>query len=65
MEAELISKPHDLILYSGLTVCILGYLSCRTDSRNPKSERSYSFKPLKRKDDLFSDDSEDDLQLDE
>lgn len=54
-----------MILYSGITVCILGYLSCKMDSRNPKSERSYSFKPLKRKDDLFSDDSEDDLQLDE
>jgi len=51
---------------TGLAVCLLGLVACRMERRPIRTKPNYLFKPLRtKKDDIFSDESDDDLQLNE
>ena len=56
--------------FAGAAVCVLGVLIYRMDKGKARggrgSSKNYAFKPLSKKEDaLFSDDSDDDIGIDQ
>ena len=59
---------HHVVCVSGVAVCVLGLMVCRMEKGRVHSgpNNNYAFKPLKKKKDtLFSDDSDEDIGLDQ